>query len=116
MLRPDFTTEGEIMNIKKVEGSIKPLEINEVDIRDALVEDLIQAERIAGKPQGFEFLLAVLSQVGTYDGQALPPEELRRLKGKDFLDLSEELGLMDAETLQTELSTLSGKESSGKKK
>lgn len=104
------------MKITKVEGERKPLEINEAKMRDVIVEDMIAAERIAGKPQGFDFLLAVISQVATFDGKTLVPEDLAGLKGKDFLDLAEELGLMDAETLQNELSTLSGKESSGKKK
>jgi hypothetical protein len=103
------------MKITKVAGEKKPLEINEVKIRDALVEDLINAERIAGKPQGFHFLLAVIAQVATFDGKELVFEDLERLKGKDFLDLSEELGLMDAEALQNELSTSSRKGSSEKK-
>ncbi len=104
------------MHIKKVEGDKKPLDIKEVEIRDALVEDLIAAERIAGSPQGFHFLLAVISLVATFDGKTLVFEDLERLKGRDFLDLTEELGLMDAETLQNEFSTLSEKGSLGKKK
>jgi|GEM_PF-1216095 len=102
------------MKITKIEGDKKPLEIEEVQMRDALVEDLIAAERISGKPQGFHFLLAVIAQVATFDGKQLVYEDLGRLKGKDFLDLSEELGLMDAETLQSGLSTSSGKEGSEK--
>ncbi len=103
------------MKITKVEGNKKPLQVTEVEIRESLVEDLINAERISGKTQGFEFLAAVLSQVGTFDGQALPPEELKRLPLKDFLGLASELGLSDTSTSPDTSSTSSEKENGAKK-
>ncbi|WP_298438071.1 hypothetical protein [Geobacter sp.] len=102
------------MKITKVAGARKPLEVEEVEIRESLVEDLVTAERIVGKTEGFEFILAVLSQVALFDGQPQPVEELRRLSSKDFLAISKELELADVESLQNELSTSSGKEGSVK--
>lgn len=67
------------------------LEITAVEVREPLMEDVVQAERIAGKTEGAEFQLALLSQVGTFDGQKLPPEDLRRLSMKDFLSITNEL-------------------------
>ena len=100
------------MKITKTES--KTLAASEIELRDPTVDDLLKAERIAGKAEGIEFMLAVLSQVALFDGQPQPPEELRRLSSKDFLAIAKELELADAPTLQTELSTSSGKVSSGK--
>jgi len=100
------------MEIVKKES--KTLKVQKVELREATVEDLLKAERIAGKTDGFEFMLAVLSQVALFDGQPQPAEELRRLSSKDFLAISKELELADVETLPKELSTSSAKESSAK--
>lgn len=59
-------------------------------------------------------MLALLSQVGTFDGKPLPPEELERLSSKDFLDISKELDLSNTPILPTGSSTSPEKESSGK--
>lgn len=90
------------MKITKVKGAEKPLQIKEVSMREPLVEDLIMAERIAGKVDGVEFTAALLSQIATFDGQPLPPEELRRLSSKDFLTLSGELDRLGVATSQGE--------------
>jgi hypothetical protein len=97
------------MKITKVENTnvFRP---NSVDVRPPLVEDLINAERISGKIEGVEFTTALISQVTTFDGQAQPPEELRRLSSKDFLSLSAELDDLGVETSQLASSILSGKE------
>ncbi len=100
------------MKITKVAGDKKPLSVEEVEIRESVVEDLVTAERITGKTQGFAFLAAVLSQVATFDGQRLPPEDLERLSTKDFLLLAGELGLSDAATSPATSSTSSEKEGS----
>lgn len=102
------------MKITKTENEAA-LKIEEVNLRKPIVADLIAAERISGKSQGFEFLAAVVSQVGKFDGKSLLPEDLQRMSGNDFLSLSTELDLVDQPTLPKELSTLSGKEDSGKK-
>jgi phage FluMu protein gp41 len=85
------------------------LKVEDVELAEPTVETLIAAERISGKSSGFEFLACVLSQVGSFDGQALPPEEVRKLSSKDFLSLAGELDLADTETLPTASSTSSEK-------
>jgi hypothetical protein len=67
------------------------------------MEDVILAERVTGKTDGVEFQLALLSQVGTFDGQKLPMEELRRLSMKDFLSIAEQLLGTDIAALLREL-------------
>lgn len=101
------------MKITKIES--KPFKPETVEIREPLVEDMIKAERIVGKATGIEFINAILSQVCTFDGKPQPPEEVQRLSSNDFLTLSDAAGLSDAPILPSESSTLSGKESGGKK-
>ncbi len=100
------------MKINKVEGAVKPLVVNEVEVREAMVKDLIQAERISGKAQAYEFLSGVISQCCKFDGQAQPPEEVQRLGMTDFLELTEALGLNGQAISPDTSSTSSGKESS----
>lgn len=87
-----------------------------VEVRDPLVEDLIEAERMTGKNQGFEFLIAVIARCCTFDGKTLFPDELRKLPSADFLAISESLALVDMKTSPKELSILSEKENSPKAK
>lgn len=91
------------MKVRKKESSY--LKFEEVEIRDALVEDLIKAERIAGTAEGIRFALAVLSQIATFDGRQLVPEEIQRLRVKDFLELSKKLEDFGMEELAKELSS-----------
>lgn len=102
------------MKVTKIEGSKPSLKVEKVEIRQPLVDDLLKAERIAGKADGLAFMLALLSQVGMFDGKALPPEELERLSSKDFLEISKELDLSDTATLPTGSSTSPEKVSSEK--
>ena len=94
------------MKVTKVEGTKPSLQVENVEIRQPLVDDLLKAERIAGKADGLAFMLSLLSQIGTFDGKALPPEELERLSSKDFLMLSDEVSLRAVpEISPSELST-----------
>jgi len=102
------------MKVTKIESGKPQLKVEEVEIRQPLVEDLLKAERIAGKADGLTFMLALLSQVGTFDGKALPPEDLERLSSKDFLDISKELELSGTPISPGGSSTSPEKESSGK--
>lgn len=95
---------------KKTGGDV--LKVDNVELNEPTVGTLIAAERISGKSSGFEFLAAAISQVGTFDGKPLPPEEIRRLSSSDFLELVAESGLVDMETLPDGSSTLPGKENS----
>lgn len=73
--------------MKIVKKQADQLQFNEVEIREATVGDLIQAERIAGKADGIVFVAALLSQVATFDGQKLPAEELYKLSATDLAEL-----------------------------
>lgn len=79
------------------------LSFREVEMNEPLMEDVILAERITGKTDGVEFQLALLAQVGIFDGKKLPPEELRGLSMKDFLSISTELLGTDMRALLKEL-------------
>jgi len=85
---------------------------NDVTVREPLVEDMIVAERISGKTQGFEFLAALMSQTATFDGVRVPIEDVRRLSSTDFLSIAAELDIADVTALPSELSTSSGKDGS----
>lgn len=78
-------------------------EFNNVEIREPVMQDVINAERITGRTDGVEFQLALLSQCGTFDGRTLPPEDLRGLSMKDFLSISTELLGTDMRDLLKEL-------------
>jgi hypothetical protein len=74
------------MKITRQETKAKTFE--EVQVREAIVRDLLQAERIAGSSSGIMYSLVILSQIAKFDGQNLPPEELEELNARDFLELS----------------------------
>lgn len=89
------------MQIKKTH--VESFSFKEVEIREPLVEDLIQAERIAGTGEGIKYALAILSQIATFDGKILPPEDLKKLKVKDFFGLAKEIENFGLEELAKEL-------------
>ncbi len=73
--------------MKIVKQESNSLKFETVELREATVGDLIQAERIAGRADGIGFVAALLSQVATFDGQKLPAEELNRLSASDLAEL-----------------------------
>ena len=89
------------MKVTKVDqpGVFRP---QDVQIREPLVEDLINAERVSGKSSGFEFLAAVAASVCIFDGAAQPVEEVQKLSAADFLELSVALGISDTPTSPSE--------------
>jgi hypothetical protein len=97
-------------NIKKKKA--ESASFNEVEIREPLIEDLIAAERVAGTDQGIKYALAVLSQIATFDGKSLVPEDLKRLSVKDFFGLVKAVGGFGLEELAKELLPSQGKEDS----
>lgn len=95
------------MHIQKVDSATPAYQA--VQVRDPLVEDLIQAERMTGKERGIEFAVAVVSRIATFDGRHLPPEDLRQLAVRDFLLLSAALEMTGLEALAKELVSSPGK-------
>lgn len=73
--------------MKVVKKENNALQFETVEVREATVGDLIQAERVAGKPEGIAFVVALLSQCATFDGQKLPAEELYKLAAADLAEL-----------------------------
>jgi len=66
----------------------KIFSFDQVEMTEARVEEFIQAERVSGRSDGYEFSLGVMSACCKFDGVAQPIEELRNMSGKDFLELS----------------------------
>ena len=86
----------------------------EVKIRKPHVEDLIQAERIAGNSDGLNYALALMSRIATFDEEKQPVEELKKLAAEDFLQLSQALMGSGLSELAKQLSS-SQKKSASKK-
>ncbi len=99
------------MKIKKKETPF--LTFNEIELREPLVEDLIHAERVAGSAEGMKFALAVLSRIATFDGKQLVPEDLQKLRVKDFFELSKSIEAFGLEELAKELLSSQEKQNSG---
>lgn len=72
---------------KQTEG----LSFTKVEIREPTVDDLIKAERLAEGQAGVAFAVALLSVIAEFDGEKLPPEDIRKLKLSDFLYLVKEV-------------------------
>lgn len=98
------------MNIKKKKADA-PSYTN-IEVREPLVEDLIAAERIAGTDTGIKFAIAVLSRVATFDGKQLVPEDIEKLRVKDFFALAKAIESFGLEELAKELLHSQGKEAS----
>lgn len=97
------------MKVKKKETEFLQFEL--VEIREPLVEDLIYAERVAGTTDGVKFALAVLARIATFDGKQLVPEELTKLRTRDFFALVKHIEAFGLEELAKEL--LSSQEKQG---
>ena len=92
------------MKITKI-AAVKPFTFDKVEMTETCVEDFIQAERMAGRPDGYEFSLAVMSVSCKFDGVGQPPEELRKMRSSDFLELSTAInGAVAAPTTEPEKS------------
>ncbi len=79
------------MEIKIKKQAERALEFREIEIREPLVEDLIAAERMSEEGNAFSLIVALISRIASFDGKRLPPEDVRRLRVKDFLALSRAL-------------------------
>lgn len=86
---------------KPVDG----LEFEKVEIKEPTVDDLIKAERLADGQTGVAFAVALLSQIAEFDGQKLPPEDIRKLKLQDFLFLVREVENFGLRELAKQLSS-----------
>lgn len=79
------------------------IEVKNVEIREPLVGDFIKAEMIAGKSEGLQFALALLSVIATFDGKRLDIDDIKKLRGRDFLELVKESSNFGMEELAKQL-------------
>jgi len=78
------------MKVKKVQAE-KFREFREVEIREPLAGDYVAVDRMAAKgdmgaSDNFR-AAALMSRLGTFDGEKLPPEDVLLMRGQDFLEL-----------------------------
>ena len=96
----------------KVKVRKKSVGYKEIVLNEPTVEDLVKAEKMSGGDRGFEFAVCLLSLIAEFDGQRLPPEEIKKLPASVFLEISRsfmELGLTGlGEQLSTSQSQQAG--------
>jgi len=69
----------------------KSASFTKVELAEPTVGDLVNAERIAGKIDSLDGVLALLATIGTFDSKKLTIEELKGISTKDFFELSNAL-------------------------
>lgn len=82
------------ITIKKTETK---KEYEEVIMREPTAGDILEAQRIAGSPEGLPLTVALLSLIATFDGQKLTYEDIKLMPMPLFFELAGELtasGLM----------------------
>lgn len=80
----------------KITVKRKKADYKEIVLNEPTVEDMVKAEKMSGGDRGFEFAVCLLSLIAEFDGQKLPPEEVKKLPASVFLEISRsfmELGL-----------------------
>lgn len=75
------------MEIVKVENQ-NVFRFSKVEYVEATAKDFTIAEKIAKQSSGHKYNLALVSRCCKFDGQKYPMEELEKLNGDDFLELS----------------------------
>ena len=74
----------------------KPLSFENIEAREALVEDMLNAQRASGESEGVGFNMALAAEICTFDGQKKTFEDLRKMRASDFLSLQLELTIQGA--------------------
>ena len=61
--------------------TVKRRKVNykEIVINEPTIEDMVKAEKMSDGDRGFEFAVCLLSLIAEFDGQRLPPEEIKKL-------------------------------------
>jgi len=68
----------------KVSVKKRKVDYKEIVINEPTVEDMVKAEKMSGGDRGFEFAVCLLSLIAEFDGQKLPPEEIKKLPASVF--------------------------------
>lgn len=58
-----------------------------VEVREVLVEDVIEAQRVSEKSSGREYEAALIAQVATFDGKKLLMEDIKKLPESFFFEI-----------------------------
>lgn len=85
------------------------------EVREPLVQDYADGERISGASQGYRFVTAVISVCCTFDGKEPVFEDLLTMSSADFLELSEATGFSERKSPLKGSSTSSDTENSATK-
>lgn len=94
------------VTVKKQEN---PLRFENVEAREALVEDMLNAQRSSGELEGVAFSMGLIAEICTFDGKKLTMEDIRKMPATDFLSLQTELMLAGAMGSRELLSSLQEK-------
>lgn len=81
------------VSLKKADN---PLSFENVEAREALVEDMLNAQRASGENEGIGFNMALAAEICTFDGKKLTFEDLHKMKASDFLSLQLDLTALGA--------------------
>ena len=81
------------LTVKKIEN---PMKFENVEAREALAEDMLNAQRVSGEMEGLAFSMALMAGICTFDGKTLTYEDLRKMPATDFLSLQTDLMLSGA--------------------
>lgn len=76
------------VTVKKQENS---LTFENIEAREALVEDMLNAQRVSGEAEGAAFNAALVAEICTFDGKKLTWEDVQKMRASDFLSLQLEL-------------------------
>jgi len=73
-----------------------PLTFDNVEAREATVQDMMNAQRASGEAEGPAFNAALTAEICTFDGKKLTFEDLAKMRATDFLSLYLELTIEGA--------------------
>ena len=92
-----------------VKPAENPLKFENIEAREALIGDMLNAQRASGESEGVGFNSALAAEICTFDGKKLTFEDLKEMKASDFLSLQLELTTQGALGSKELLSSLAEK-------
>ena len=92
-----------------VKPAENPLKFENIEAREALVQDMLNAQRASGESEGVAFNTALAAEICTFDGKKLTFEDLTKMKASDFLSLQLDLTSLGALGSKELLSSLAEK-------
>jgi len=91
----------------------RKVDYKEIVINEPTVEDMVKAEKMSDGDRGFEFAVCLLSLIAEFDGQRLPPEEIKKLPASVFLEISRSFTELGLTGLGEQLSTSQSQQAGG---